>query len=201
MRFTGEPQVGKVRGIYLPAGEEGARYLVNQEVEETVLTPEGVIGDRHATFTMPADSRTTNLYPKGTVIRNNRQWTAISPADLQKISKNLGAQVEAGMIGMNLLIDGIERFSEILRGSYLILFAGEASLPCSGNDVVLVVHGQVLPCTISGKALAVVHKRPDLEKRFPKASIGFRGISGWIEKGGIIRPGNVVWLLTPTGAD
>ena len=34
--------MGKVLGIYLPAGEEGARYLVNQEVEEIALTPEGV---------------------------------------------------------------------------------------------------------------------------------------------------------------
>ena len=110
--------MGKVLGTYLPAGETGARYLVNQEVEEIVLTPEGVTGDRHATFTMPADSRTTNLYPKGTVIRNNRQWTAISPVDVQKISKNLGADVGAGMIGMNLLIDGIERFSGAPTLSY-----------------------------------------------------------------------------------
>ena len=29
----------------------------------------------------------------------------------------------------------------------------------------------------------------------------YRGSAGWIEKGGIIRPGNVVWALTPKGVD
>ena len=73
--------------------------------------------------------------------------------------------------------------------------------PRREEDVTLVVYAQALPCKIAGKALAQIFDDDSLESKFPKAAIGFRGITGWVEKPGIIKKGYHGWVLTPKGKD
>ncbi len=68
---------------------------------------DGIVGDKHRSF-----SRTTwagDKQPKGTVRRNERQWSAVSHAELREISKALDLRepILPSTLGANLCLQGI----------------------------------------------------------------------------------------------
>ncbi|MFM8775070.1 MAG: molybdenum cofactor sulfurase, partial [Actinomycetota bacterium] len=59
------------------------------------------------------------------------------------------------------------------------------------------VGGENLPCTIAGGLVEGRYgTRPEA---FPKAAMGLRGVTGWVERPGTIRPGTPVTVVPPTG--
>jgi len=168
-----------------------------------ILDLEGIQGDRHYGYTAVSGGRLKRVYEPGTVFRNNRQWLAISPVEIKDIRNNLGldSKLSPELLGANLLLEGVDNLSELAPLSYIVFSPNEDYLAKDPDNVTLVVYAQALPCKIAGRALVKPFDNESLESKFPKASIGLRGLCGWVEKGGIIKPGYTGWILKSKGLD
>ncbi len=207
MKFLPNRQEVKVLGVYSskhPSKEyNGDDYFVTVKRDGILFNLEGVIGDRHHGYDTISGGRFTTLYQRGTQVRNNRQWSAISPAEVTQIAQNLGIEerLTPELLGMNLLLEGIDNLSELPPMTYILFSPHQQFEPRRPEDVALVVYGQALPCQIAGRALVKPMDDITMEKKFPAAANGYRGTTGWVEKGGIVRPGYTGFVLTPTGKD
>jgi hypothetical protein len=64
------------------------------------------------------------------------------------------------------------------------------------SGAVVRVDGDNGPCRKSGKAIADrVPERPDIEFGFVKAALGKRGLLGWVEREGVVRPGMALTVM------
>ena len=205
MRFKKEKSKANLLGTYVskyPDSYEGDDYLVTTPVEELVLTPEGIVGDRHYGYLRDSDTRVKHLYKKGTPVRNNRQWLGISRREIWEIAVNLGVSIHSltpELLGVNMLIDGIDRLSELPPLTHLVFSPHSYFEAGRDEDVVLVSYCQALPCAVAGKALVKPLSNDALEFGFPKAALGYRGLLGWVQKGGTIKPGYTIHIKFPTG--
>jgi hypothetical protein len=156
------------------------------EVEELTLDWGGPVGDRHHGETMLADSRQRAFYERGTVIRNHRQVSLVDAAELDLIASALGVErLAAGLIADNICTDGIPELTGLPRMTRLVFEGG----------AVLMLGGENMPCTIAGALVEAVHGTP--AHVFPKAAMGHRGVTGWVERPGVVRPGESVSIHTP----
>ena len=207
MKFEAERLEIKVLGAYSSfhpdKGYKGDDYFVTEPRDQLVFSSEGIQGDRHFGYETTSGGRFTTLYEKGTRVRNNRQWSAISPQEIDKIAKNLEVEgrLTPELLGINLLLEGVDKLSELPPMAYLVFSPHNNFQPRRAEDVTLVVYGQALPCIPAGRALVEPLGDATLKSRFPKAALGIRGTTGWVEHGGIIRPGYTGWILNPTGMD
>jgi MOSC domain-containing protein YiiM len=155
----------------------GRAGLEKQPEESIEVNFDGIVGDKHAGFTKPADSRNTE-YRRGTEMRNDRQWSAVSSEELEVISERMGVpHIEPGWIGANLALSGIPNLTELPKGTKLVF----------PKDAVLLVEGENLPCVEPGEVIQ--SKYPDLKvngKYFPRAARGRRGLVGVVERPGFI---------------
>jgi hypothetical protein len=63
------------------------------------------------------------------------------------------------------------------------------------SGAVLMLGGVNSPCVIAGELVAAVYgTRPSA---FPKAAIGLRGVTAWVEYPGVVRPGDEITLVIP----
>jgi hypothetical protein len=152
---------------------------------------EGVVGDKHFGHTMKSDGRQLGLYLRGTLIRNNRQWSAVSEEELRQIADKMGVDaLRPEWLGANLLVRGIPDFTQLPPLSLLVI------RPDEKDKVVLVNHGLNLPCV--GPHRKIVEKLGfEPETGFVKAAMGRRGLVGWVEKAGLIHTGDPVRVLLP----
>ena len=159
-----------------------------QPVDELVLDWGGPVGDRHHGLTMRSDVRQKTVFSRGTEIRNHRQVSIVDTSELAEIAVALGLpQLAPGTIADNICTEGIEDLTSLAPLSRL-MFEGGA---------VILTGGVNLPCTIAG---GLVHDRYGTRpESFPKAAMGLRGITGWVEHPGVIRPGCPVKVVPPTG--
>lgn len=157
-------------------------------VDELVLDWGGPVGDRHHGLTMMSDVRQKEAFSRGTEIRNHRQVSIVDVGELTEIAVALGLpDLAPGTIADNICTAGIGDLTSLPPLSRLV-FAGGA---------VLLTGGANAPCTIAG---GLVHERyGSPPERFPKAAMGLRGITGWVERPGSIRAGDEVRVLPPTG--
>lgn len=163
--------------------------LVGLEADSLVTTArspmeinfEGAVGDRHAGFTRPADSRVPH-YPRGTPIRNSRQVSIVSVEELRGIAAALGIpELPGAWLGANLIIEGISHLTRIPRGSRMFFPDGAA----------LAIEGENLPCAGPGRVIAANH--PAIQaSQFPKAAMHLRGLVAWVERPGVIHAGDRV---------
>jgi MOSC domain-containing protein YiiM len=155
---------------------------------EVKVSFEGFVGDRHAGLTRPADVRTP-WFPKGTLVRNTRQVSIVSTEELELIAEALGVpQVLAAWLGANLELAGVPRLTRLPPGTRLFF----------PEDAALVVEGENEPCRKSGRAVEARHpERQGLASRFVKAAHQRRGLVAWVERPGLIRPGDKVKVVLP----
>jgi hypothetical protein len=207
MNFKTEKTPFRVAGTYLsrhPQKEyEEEDYLVTRRVDEIELTTQGINGDRHHGYTTQTGGRFGGMYKEGTTVRNSRQWSAISQEEIKRIAikLNLDARLTPEMLGINLVLEGIPAISELAPMTHLLFSPHRDFAKEREEDVMLVVYAQALPCRIAGRAIARETGTSNVERMFPSAALGIRGTTGWVEKGGIIKPGYNGWALTPTGKD
>jgi MOSC domain-containing protein YiiM len=155
------------------------------------LDIEGFPGDRHRGFTRVAWQGDKD--PEGTVRRNERQWSGVSTEELTLITErmDLARPLEASTLGANLCVEGIPDFSELPRGTRLILPSG----------AVLLVEETNPPCKDMGQQIAAAYVTTSGEpadyKLFPKHSLGQRGVVGVVEVPGLIRAGDRVVVEIP----
>jgi hypothetical protein len=157
--------------------------FVSAAVPELSLTFEGIPGDVHAGLTRRSGGREP-WYPRGTVIRNERQVSILSVEELAEIGRGLALEpFRPEWIGANLVLDGVPALTQLPPRTQL-MFPSGATIRIDGDNN---------PCRHAGRAIVRhVPDRPDLEFGFVKAAKGRRGLVGWVEREGVIRPGDPV---------
>jgi MOSC domain-containing protein YiiM len=141
----------------------------------------GARGDRHYGETMPAGTRQSAVFTKGTTIRNHRQISIVDAAELATIADNMGLiELAPGVIADNICTSGIPNLTSLAPMSRLIFDGG----------AVIMVGGENLPCVISGRMISNHYgSKPEA---FPKHAMGLRGVTGWVEHPGLVRPGTAI---------
>jgi MOSC domain-containing protein YiiM len=160
--------------------------LSKQQQPSIALELDGIVGDRHRSY-----SRQTwdgDKQAKGTVRRNERQWSAVSVEELIDIqrSMDLKGALSAESLGANLCIEGIPELSRLPKGTLLKFPSGAE----------LIVEEYNPPCKEMGEKLAAMHEtvsgEPLSTTAFSKAAKLTRGIVGVVEVTGTIMAGDDV---------
>jgi hypothetical protein len=188
--------VGTVRGVYIAAGDD----FVTAPRGEIALAPEGIPGDRHATALRPATARDPWL-PRGLQLRNDRQISMLSVEDLAQIAAALDlAQVAPELVGANIVVEGLDRFSRIPAGAHLAFGGAWGGQGRFDGAAILKAEAYNHPCRGPGRRLAAAYARPDLEFAFPKAARSLRGLVLSVSLAGVIRAGDQVVVVPPAVA-
>lgn len=170
---------GVVTRVYL--GLQPGTHITTPQAQVRA-TFAGLAGDLHAGLTRKSDGRTP-FYPRGTLIRNERQVTIVSSVELALAAAEMNIpEIRPEWIGANLLIDGIPQLT-LLPPRARLFFAGGA---------VMLVTGENAPCTIAGGAIEQQAGIPGLRELFPKAAVHRRGITATVERPGLIHSGEAV---------
>lgn len=178
---------GKVASVLCAKGKD----FISHSADELSLTYEGIVDDFHAGITRKSGGREP-WYPRGTEMRNERQVSILSNEELAEIAKGLDLQkLDAGWIGANLVLEGIPDLS-FLPARTLLFFEG---------GVTLRVDGYNAPCRLAGGAIAERvgveapdndYTKTDMALNFKTAAYMKRGLVAWVEKPGVIKPGESV---------
>ena len=202
MEFEKEYRTYKVLGVYGSCTDDAETFFTVPK-ESLTLDLQGIIGERHYGYELISGPRQVAQYQRGTLIRNNRQWTAISPRDIETIQDNLEIQkgLTPELLGINLLLDGQGRLSELSPMTYLMFSKEDHPFSKGEEAVTLVVYAQVSPCNKAGRAISTSLGEASIAQDFKHKARGYRGITGWVEKGGLIEPGYNCFALTPTGVE
>lgn len=180
--------IGKIVGLYTTPHADD---FVTELRDRLEFSGEGIPNDRHAGFMRLSGGREKKQYPKGTEIRNNRQWSAVSVEEMAEVAKSMGLEkVHPEWLGANLLVSGIPHWSDIPPMALLKIFQADA------EGSVLVNYGQNKPCLHPHKAMETALGQK-LDVPFTKAAVQTRGLVGWVEKPGIAYVGDrlEVWTL------
>lgn len=152
-------------------------------VDELVLDWGGPVGDRHHGLTMRSDVRQKPVFERGTEIRNHRQVSIVDAGQLAAIAANLGIErIDPGVVADNICTSGLPDLTALAPMTRLVFSSG----------VVLLTGGENMPCTIAGRLVAGAHG--GRAEAFPTAAMGLRGITGWVEHPGSVRPGDTITL-------
>ncbi|WP_224249029.1 MOSC domain-containing protein [Hyalangium gracile] len=164
------------------------KNLVTRDMPEVKVSFEGFVGDRHAGLVRPASVHTP-WFPRGALVRNTRQVSIVSTEELELVAEALGVpQVLAAWLGANLELAGVPHLTRLPSGTRLFF----------PEDATLVVDAENEPCRKAGRALEAHYTgREGLASRFVKAAHQRRGLVGWVERPGIIRPGDKVKVTLP----
>lgn len=165
-------------------------HFVTVATDTLDMTFDGIAGDHHAGATRKSGGREP-WYPRGTVIRNERQLSLVSVEELGMIAQSMGVEhVKPHWLGANLVISGVPDLS-MLPPRTLLFF---------GGGVTLKIDGQNAPCKQAGRAIAAGLGHADLDDTalaFVKAAKRLRGLVAWVEKPGTITTGEAIEARVP----
>ena len=172
-----------LEGTLTWTGWAPADSFVTTDAGHLDLVYAGIDGDLHSGLFRKSGAREP-WYPRGTPMRNERQLSILSAEELAEVAAALGLpELPPAWIGGNLLLTGIPFLSRLPPRSILMFPSGAA----------IRIDGDNGPCRSSGRAIADrVPGRPELEFGFVKAAKYKRGLLGWVEREGPIRPGDPV---------
>lgn len=167
---------------HVPAGKS----LRADAVDALDLGFDGVKGERHEGLNRASCVRVSNLYPKGTEIRNVRQLSVLSAEELRQIAQDMELnQLDPSYLGASIVLRGIPDFSHIPPSSRLQAKSG----------MTITVDMENAPCVLPGREVEADH--PGHGSAFKPAAAGRRGITGWIERPGRIQLGDRLKLFVP----
>lgn len=145
----------------------------------------GIPGDRHYGHTMHTGAREKHAFDPGIEISNYRQISIIDSAELAKIAANLGIDtLSPGTIADNICTTGLPDLTALPMMTRL-LFPSGASIMTGGANA---------PCTIAGAMVEAVYGTAP--HSFPKAAMNLRGITGWVERPGVVNAGDPITVVT-----
>ena len=182
MRFSVEKIVARLVSVCAGSNDD----LSKDEHPSIKLELDGVVGDRHQSFERSTWSR--DKQPKGTVRRNERQWSAVSVEELADIQEAMGLvePITPSSLGANLCLSGVAELSRLPKGTTLTFKSG----------VVLTVVEYNPPCLEMGQKLATSHTsrsgQPIEPTAFSKAAKLTRGVVGVVDVAGTISAGEEV---------
>lgn len=160
--------------------------LASTPVDRIEARFSGPEGEDHGGLTRPSCSRVLSQYPRGTTIRNTRQFSVLSAEELTAIAADMGLpRLEPALVGATLVIEGIPDLTHLPPSSRLQAEGGAT----------LVVDMENLPCTLPAKPIEGAH--PGFGARFKSAAKGRRGLTAWVEAEGTLRLGQPIRLHIP----
>lgn len=174
----------KATVVSVHSGAEGT--LEKASFPSIRIELDGVVGDRHRSFVR--ETWLGDKQPRGTMRRNERQWSAVSVEELVAISDRmkLSDPLQASDLGANLCLSGVTGLSRLPRGTTLEFPSG----------AILIVEEYNPPCGDMGESLASKYTtrsgEPATAREFCKAARLTRGIVGVVEVAGVIRTGDSV---------
>ena len=181
-KYLGKTLRGKITSLHMGNNED----LSKQSRVSLVAEIGGFDGDKHQ-----GPVRKTwggEWQPKGTIRRNERQWSGVSVEELAHITERLELTelLSPETLGANLCIEGIPEFSLLPKGSLLIFPSG----------AVLQVEEYNPPCIDMGAQIASKYStrsgEPLTDKMWLRPSAGRRGLVGVIDYPGEVRVGDEV---------
>ena len=180
-----DPVTVRVTALYVAADPNS---LVSSPQQRLEFTLEGILGEgRHPpAFVRSSDSRDKGI-PRGTPVRNWRQWSAVSLEELQSIAEELGIpELDGALLGANIVFTGMPSFTQVPRGSTIWFPSG----------AVLSVECENGPCTQPGDVISqsYPHVKPS---QFPAAAMHRRGLVGVVYVAGTIELGNKAEIRPP----
>ncbi len=177
---------GEVEALFTASGKD----FVTTAADHLSVHFEGIDRDVHAGITRRSGGREP-WYPRGTEMRNERQISIISGEELAMVAADMGIEeIRPQWIGANIDLSGIPALS-MLPPRTLLFFE---------NGVTLKIDGQNAPCRLSGGSIADNYRDHDHTKlalSFQDAARRRRGLVAWVEKPGVIRPGEAVTAQLP----
>jgi hypothetical protein len=194
MRKAMKRLTGRVESVHAGSNDD----LSKDEHASIQVELDGIVGDAHRSYVRKAWKG--DKQPEGSVRRNERQWSAISPDELAAISEvmDLVDRISAETVGANLCLSGIPELSRLPKGTLLKFPSGAELMVEEFNP----------PCLDMGKVLTSKHETRSgaaLEPtEFSKAAKLNRGVVGVVEAAGQINAGDEVtvelyetpsWLL------
>lgn len=160
--------------------------LEKRPVPEAMMLFSGMKDDCHGGLTRKSDSRMLKQYRRGTEVRNSRQLSILSVEELAEVAETMGIPVvKPEWVGANLVTRGIPDLS-LLPPSTRLQFPSGA---------MIVVDMENHPCRYPADIIARHH--PEAKKGFVKAAMHKRGVVGWVEAEGAIRPGDAITVWIP----
>jgi MOSC domain len=177
---------GRVDALLVAGGKD----FITAPVTSLNFSFDGIEADHHAGLTRKAGGREP-WYPRGTVMRNERQLSLVAFDELHAAAAEMGlAEIKPEWLGANIVIGGIANFS-MLPPRTLLFFEG---------GVTIKIDGQNAPCSVAGKAIALGANAADaigVKLAFKDAAKRRRGLVGWVEKPGVIEAGSTVTARLP----
>lgn len=176
--------VGRIVWLGLVRDRDAA--LEAEAVERLVATFAGPEGEAHGGLVRPSCSRVVAQYPKGTTIRNTRQFSVLAAEDLAAIAAKMGMErLDPALVGATMVVEGIPDFSHLPPSSRLQAEGGAT----------LVVDLENRPCQLPARPIEARH--PGFGAKFKAAAQGRRGITAWVEREGTFRLGEAIRLHVP----
>lgn len=185
-RLAARKVEGRVGGLFHALGDD----FVTTATDKITLDAGGIAGDCHYGHSRKAGGREP-WYPRGTVIRNDRQVSLVCEEELNKIAAQMGlAQIRPEWIGANIVVQGIADFTLLPAGTVLFF----------GSGLTLKLNGVNSPCKIAGQSIAR-HIKAENEAvtalSFVKTARYLRGQTAWVEKAGNVTSGDLISARIP----
>lgn len=160
--------------------------LASAPVQSLVARFDGPEGEAHGGLTRPSCSRVLHMHPRGTAIRNVRQFSILSAEDLAEIAHRMGIEaLNPEWLGMTMLVEGLPDFTHVPPSSRL-----------QGPDgVTLVIDMENRPCQLPARVIET--HLPGAGKAFKSAAEGLRGVTAWVEREGVLSLGDDLRLAIP----
>ncbi|NSX54211.1 MOSC domain-containing protein [Parasulfitobacter algicola] len=160
--------------------------LRSQSLQSVTATFAGVEGEDHAGLTRLSCSRVTSQHPRGTVIRNVRQFSMVSMEEMAEVADLMGvSDIQPEWVGASMVIGGLPDFTYLPPSSRLQ----------SGSGTTLVVDMENRPCHLPAKVID--EDLPGFGSKFKAAAKGRRGVTAWVEREGILQIGEKLRLHVP----
>jgi len=147
-----------------------------EPIERLHLDRGDPVGDRHHGLTMPWYTRQRRKHPRGPQIRNNPQPSVVDVGGLPAIAQKLGlAKLAPGALADNICLSGVDELTAPTPMS--------RPLFCD-DDPVVVTDGENPPSTVAGAP--VRGRYATAPESFPKAAMHLRGVTGGVERPGVL---------------
>lgn len=178
-------QAGRI--VWLGVVPDRDASLRAERLDQVRAELDGFEGEAHGGATRPSCSRFTMLHPKGTRVRNSRQLSILSAAELEVVAARLGLdRLDPELLGAQVVIEGIADLSHLPPGSRLQ----------SGAGTTLCIDLQNGPCHLVAHEIEI--DAPGHGKAFSAEARGLRGVTAWVERAGPLAVGDEMALFVPT---
>ncbi len=162
------------------------KTLRSAPLREAFASFAGFAHESRAGLTRPSCSRVISQYPKGTEIRNTRQFCVVSAEEMAEVAAEIGVDAfNPEWCGATMVIEGIPDFTHIPPSSRLQVESGTT----------LTVDMENRPCHLP--APVIEEDAPGHGKAFKAAAKNRRGVTAWVEREGWLRVGDTVTLHVP----